>query len=218
MTQSHPVPVSAPPSSPSGAGRDLARLAQAMDHLIASAEPAVVFSSLARLCVPAFSDRCIIDLAEDDNAAYRIDYPAGGPTPAVPSADPACLRTRVTATPGTAQQPYSAEVSHSWDHYTPSDADAAIAQLLVTRAVTAIDRERLDDIARHALDQAANLQIALTSNRQIGTALGILMANHKITDTAAFTLLRTTSQRTHRKLRDIADDVVQAGCLDPRIS
>lgn len=217
MTQPHPVPVSAPQSSLSEGGRDLARLAQAMDQLIASAQPAVVFSSLARLCVPAFSDRCIIDLTEDDNAAYRIDYP-GGARPAVPHADPARLRTRVTATPGTAQRPYCAEVIHSWDHYTPSDADAAIAQLLVTRAVTAIDRERLDDLARHALDQAANLQIALSSNRQIGTALGILMANHKITDTAAFTLLRTTSQRTHRKLRDIADDVVQTGCLDPRIS
>ncbi len=198
-------------------GRDLARLAQAMDHLVASAEPAVVFTSLARRCVPAFSDRCIIDLAEDDNVAYRIDYP-GSARPAVPSADPAHLRTRVTATPGTAQRPYSAEVLHTWDHYTPTVADAAIAQLLVTRAVAAIDQERLDDIARHALDQAANLQIALTSNRQIGTALGILMASHKITDTAAFALLRNASQHTHRKLRDIADEVVQTGCLDPRIS
>jgi hypothetical protein len=59
----------------------------------------------------------------------------------------------------------------------------------------------------------ANLQLALTSNRRIGTAIGILMAHRRITDSAAFELLREASQRGHRKLREIAEDVVLTGTL-----
>jgi hypothetical protein len=78
----------------------------------------------------------------------------------------------------------------------------------LTVLVAAREAER-----RRADETAANLQIALTSNRRIGTAVGILMAHRRITDAAAFDLLRVTSQRTHRKLRDIADDVVLTGAL-----
>ncbi len=46
-----------------------------------------------------------------------------------------------------------------------------------------------------------------------GTAIGILMAHRRITDTAAFELLRDASQRGHRKLRDIAEDVVLTGTV-----
>jgi AmiR/NasT family two-component response regulator len=38
-----------------------------------------------------------------------------------------------------------------------------------------------------------------------------LMAHRSITDAAAFELLREASQRGHRKLRDIAEDVVLTG-------
>ncbi|HZZ97211.1 MAG TPA: ANTAR domain-containing protein [Jatrophihabitantaceae bacterium] len=78
----------------------------------------------------------------------------------------------------------------------------------LTVLVAAREAER-----RRADETAANLQIALASNRRIGTAVGILMARHRITDDTAFDLLRVTSQRTHRKLRDIADDVVLTGAL-----
>jgi hypothetical protein len=78
----------------------------------------------------------------------------------------------------------------------------------LTARVTARELER-----RSADATAANLQVALTSNRRIGIAIGILMAHHRITDTAAFELLREASQRAHRKLRDIAEDVVLTGTL-----
>lgn len=64
-----------------------------------------------------------------------------------------------------------------------------------------------------AEDRAANLQSALSSNRQIGTAIGILMQQHKITEERGFELLRRTSQSQNRKLRDVADDVVCTGVL-----
>jgi hypothetical protein len=61
--------------------------------------------------------------------------------------------------------------------------------------------------------QVDNLEAALNTNREIGTAIGVLMAHRKVTREAAFDLLRTSSQRLHRKLRDVAVDVVETGTL-----
>lgn len=60
---------------------------------------------------------------------------------------------------------------------------------------------------------AQSLEAALQSNREIGTAIGVLMTYHKITRDDAFTLLRSASQNLHRKLRDIATEVVDTGTL-----
>jgi AmiR/NasT family two-component response regulator len=40
------------------------------------------------------------------------------------------------------------------------------------------------------------------------------MSRHQLTQSQAFDLLRMASQHTHRKLRDIASDVVETGMLD----
>jgi hypothetical protein len=66
---------------------------------------------------------------------------------------------------------------------------------------------------RRDRERATNLEIALDSNRQIGIAIGILMARDLVTADQAFDRLRDASQRTHRKLRSIADDVVNTGQL-----
>lgn len=66
--------------------------------------------------------------------------------------------------------------------------------------------------------RAANLHAALDSNRQIGAAMGILMARHHLSYDAAFTALRVASQHLHHKLRDIADEVVLTGALPTRNS
>jgi hypothetical protein len=55
-----------------------------------------------------------------------------------------------------------------------------------------------------AEERADNLKVALASNRQIGIAIGILMAYHRVTEDGAFGLLRGASQHLHIKLRDIA--------------
>lgn len=61
--------------------------------------------------------------------------------------------------------------------------------------------------------RADNLEVALQSSRQIGTAMGILMANRLITADAAFELLRRASQDLNRKLREIAEEVELTGTL-----
>jgi GAF domain-containing protein len=65
-----------------------------------------------------------------------------------------------------------------------------------------------------AREKVANLQAALETSRDIGLAMGVLMISHKITREQSFDLLRMASQRSHRKLRDIAEDVCHTGTLD----
>ena len=75
----------------------------------------------------------------------------------------------------------------------------------------------LSRLREYAIDQAeaeaANLRVALSSNRQIGVAIGVLMNRMKVDNQEGFDLLRQSSQRLHRKLRDIADEVVLTGAL-----
>lgn len=62
-------------------------------------------------------------------------------------------------------------------------------------------------------DKIMNLERALESSREIGCAMGILMARELCTQDQAFAMLRTASQHTHRKLRDIAAEVKETGML-----
>lgn len=61
--------------------------------------------------------------------------------------------------------------------------------------------------------RAENLEAALHSNREIGTAIGILMARHKVTRDQAHELLRLASQDSNRKMSEIATEVVDTGEL-----
>lgn len=64
-------------------------------------------------------------------------------------------------------------------------------------------------------ERAANLEVALATNRHIGSAIGIVMARELVTAEQAFDRLREASQRLHRKLRDIAEEVISTGQLPP---
>lgn len=61
---------------------------------------------------------------------------------------------------------------------------------------------------RELESQLATLQRALYSRETIGTAKGILMARENCTPDEAFDVLRRASQRSNRKLADIAADIV----------
>lgn len=62
--------------------------------------------------------------------------------------------------------------------------------------------------ARHS-ERASQLEQGMATNREIGAAIGILMATHGITSDEAFTMLSKASQRLNRKLRDIATGIVR---------
>lgn len=60
---------------------------------------------------------------------------------------------------------------------------------------------------------ADNLRAALETNREIAMAIGILMNANRLTKDQAFDLLRVASQHRHRKLHDLAAEVVLTGQL-----
>lgn len=63
-------------------------------------------------------------------------------------------------------------------------------------------------------DKIANLEQALITCRRIGAAIGILMSVRKVTEDQAFAVLKVASQHGHRKLREIADEVLLTGTLE----
>ena len=81
--------------------------------------------------------------------------------------------------------------------------DAAVEQAAVLAAFASVALAAAEDRER-----AANLEQALDSNREIGKAIGLLMAAHSLSDADAFAVLRQTSQTLNRKLRDIAAELV----------
>ena len=90
------------------------------------------------------------------------------------------------------------------DAFTPGDV--LVSEVFAAHAAIAVQ-------AAEDQQRADNLEIALRSSRRIGTAIGIVMASHRVDEQAAFELLRRRSQDSNRKLADIADDVVYTGQL-----
>ncbi len=109
------------------------------------------------------------------------------------------------------------------------DSDTIGALNLYSRepaAFAALELTALDDLATHCAialakavehEQNQHLRAALESNRDIGIAIGILMATKLVTKQEAFDALRITSQHTHRKLHLVALDVGETGEL-PRFA
>jgi GAF domain-containing protein len=92
-----------------------------------------------------------------------------------------------------------------------SDEDEQVGSLFADQASVALTNAQLYDSAYRLTQQ---LQEALTSRAVIDQAKGILMGQRGVGVDEAFTLLRTTSQRENRKLRDIAQQLVDGARRD----
>ena len=78
---------------------------------------------------------------------------------------------------------------------------ASLAGFALSTARTHEDEERLVE----------NLHTALATREVIGQAQGILMERERISPGQAFDVLRRASQHLNRKLRDVAQDLVDTG-------
>jgi hypothetical protein len=85
-----------------------------------------------------------------------------------------------------------------------SQADVNRARILATHSALLVS-------ATQAQNKAATLLKALESNREIGVAIGVLMARHGLTREQAFDVLRHASQNTNRKLAHVAAEVAETG-------
>jgi len=81
------------------------------------------------------------------------------------------------------------------------DRAATLTAVLLTSQI----RDALERAA--AWETTAQLQVAVVTNRDIGVAVGIIMATQQLSPEQAFEVLRTTSQNTNRKLADVAESV-----------
>lgn len=95
---------------------------------------------------------------------------------------------------------YGFDRSHQFDDAERRRLEIFAAQAAGTLRVGAL---RIDDGA--LLNQ---MEQALASRTLIDQALGIIIAQQRCTATAAFGLLRAESQRTHRRVRDVAADLI----------
>ena len=89
-------------------------------------------------------------------------------------------------------------------HFTDRRVD--IGAIFADHAAVSLELAAVEDRAQH-------LENALQSNRRIGMAIGILMSEYRVTDQTGFDMLRVVSQRQHRKLHDVAEDVILTGAL-----
>ncbi len=96
------------------------------------------------------------------------------------------------------------------DYITKPFEEPELVARVATHTELALMRQIVIDEAQ---GKAEHLERALASNRTIGTAIGILMSQQRVTSDAAFALLREHSQNSNRRLREIAEDVVLTGAL-----
>lgn len=194
----------------------------AVRQLAASPEPAVVLTSLAAACAPAFADECWGTLVEESASRPIGTAPAAdaGPpcTPVtwmMPLTDGDQLTLGFSQSAWDRYPEFSGTMSWRWqDRDRPTRSDKVIAQLLLDRAIELVRALRLEATVLLERDKAANLELALVSNREIAQAIGILMSAYKLTSQQGFDMMRTASQHAHRKLRDVAAEVCDTGMLE----
>ncbi len=192
----------APPLHPLFIVESATSTGQIAQAIVSSARSSEVFASLAQLSVPTFSDRCTVELSESDRTTVQLDVPVDGPPFAH---DVTSVRIGIDAITQTYR--YQGSITFGWREHQPTSAERTVAELLVAHCVALITQQGLADVV-------VNLERAVQSNRRIGAALGILMSTLKITEAEAFTMLRRRSQQQHRKVRELADDVVESGWLE----
>ena len=107
----------------------------------------------------------------------------------------------MTASFSPTSQPSIAAAGADWSE--AADATTATEQFIVEML------ERLDS----AEVRAEHLERALQHSRDIGAAVGILMARYKLTQEQAFAALRRVSQDSNVKLYSVALEVVRSGEL-----
>jgi len=98
-------------------------------------------------------------------------------------------------------------VLHLYADHPFDDANQRIARLFAAQLAAAVQTV-------HTRAKAANLERALATSRDIGVAMGIIMARRACTRDEAFDLLRRASRVHQRKLAGIAADVADTGILE----
>lgn len=99
-------------------------------------------------------------------------------------------------------------------HATELRAEEAHTRADASEAQSVLDRDMIAALQRDGVlsqEHRAQMEEALKSSRKIGAAVGIIMASRDLSEDEAFAVLQTASQRSNRKLRELATELVESG-------
>jgi hypothetical protein len=199
---------------------DLEVVLSTLAELPRAAEPAVVLASLARRCVATCCDSCTISIDRDGYrlrwppAGAELDGPVGIDPERLPLDRPAPAGYQLAERELRVSTPGGYAMTWTYRRHRPTDADLLLAQLALDRAVAILEVEQLLVRAEAADELAGNLQVALTSSREIGMAMGIVMERHKLSPDQAFQLLARISQQRQLRVREVAAQITQTGVVE----
>lgn len=120
----------------------------ALRYLVRSVEPAIVFCSLAHLCVPTFSEECTVDIVEGNEVSYRISFPRSNLDDVTASTRDLTGHRRIRTEFGYAVRTrfasagYTGLITHLWRTRVPTQADVSRALILVRYGVDTVRAER----------------------------------------------------------------------------
>lgn len=148
------------------------------------------------------------DATADSSAAAGADAIAGFGAAAVADASTGPADEDAATVDG-----FVVGVTCTWSRRRPEPFDAALIELLGRYAAVLVREARHRRVLADQRSMVTHLRTALGTNRTIAAAVGILMARHRLSQKAAFELLRTASHRSNRKMAELADTVVLTGEL-----
>jgi hypothetical protein len=195
-----------------------AALIRSLSGLRGSDDPVVTFAGFPRACVPVFADGCQVELSDGTEPPFRVAHPTSSadrpaPTAAHPGGSDQMLLTPFQVASRTGYPSYAGVVTHWWTGRTPSESDAAIADLMVKHLIALVDHERLMAAVGQAEDRAASLALETISSRTINLATGIVMRQNGLAPDDAEDLLRQSARITATGLAEMAASVVRSGAL-----
>jgi hypothetical protein len=90
-----------------------------------------------------------------------------------------------------------------------SDTPGGLTERSVDQGIVLASFISVALVASHERRSARTLRAGLASNREIGKAMGLMMAFHKVGDDEAFAMLRRASQDLNVKLSEVARQIVE---------
>ncbi len=89
-----------------------------------------------------------------------------------------------------------------------SDSADALTTTSINQAALLVSFASVALAAAHERQTAQTLRAGLHSNREIGKAVGLMMAFHQVDDETAFSILRQASQDMNLKIVEVAREIV----------
>lgn len=186
-------------------------LTMALDELIPSDDPGVVFARLGQVCVPAFCDGWSVD------SMPRVSHrsPGSGEDECDTGAGSEPHRTRhalhlpfAVGADGITDA-FAGVLTMWWRDRQPSPAEIAQADLLVRHGVAVVDRQRLLARAARAESAAAHTATAAIASRRVSMAVGIVMHERGCDADEAESLLVDMAAEYGSDLFELSTDVVR---------